>query len=112
MTRDGWLVSNGNVLASAEHALTHKDRGKGLLGRDMAEGALVLENTKWIHTIGMRFAIDVAHVDEANVVIRVSQMVPNRVGPYVRDAKRVIEAQAGAFERWGLRLGDVVELRE
>ena len=24
----------------------------------------------------------------------------------------IIEAEAGAFERWGLRLGDVVELRD
>ena len=112
MIRDGWLVSNGNVLASAEHATTHKDRGKGLLGRDGIEGALVLESTKWVHTIGMRFAIDVAHVDEENVVIRVGQMPPNRIGPYVRRAARVVEAQAGAFDRWGLRLGDVVELRE
>lgn len=112
MTRDGWLVSNGNVLASAQHATSHADRGRGLLGRSGIEGALVLERTKWVHTIGMKFAIDVAHLDEQGIVVRIGHMPPNRIGPYVKKAARVVEAEAGAFGRWGLRVGDVVELRE
>ena len=35
-----------------------------------------------------------------------------RMGWPVRDAAWVIEAQAGAFERWNLRVGDTVELRD
>ena len=112
MTRDGWLVSKGNVLASAQHATSHADRGRGLLGRDGIEGALVLERTRWVHTIGMRFASDVAHLDADGKVVRIAHMPPNRIGPYVKQAARVVEAQAGAFERWGLRVDDVVELRE
>jgi uncharacterized protein len=112
MTRQCWLVSKGNVLASAELATSHADRGKGFLGRDHAEGALVLENTRWIHTLGMRFTLDVAYVDTAGVVLRTARMRPYRVGPFVRGAARVVEAQAGSFERWGLRVGDTVELRE
>lgn len=112
MTRDGWLVSNGNVLASARHATSHADRGKGLLGHSGIEGALVLERTKWVHTIGMKFAIDVAHLDAQGVVLRIGHMPPNRIGTYVKKAARVVEAEAGAFDRWGLRVGDVVELRE
>jgi uncharacterized membrane protein (UPF0127 family) len=112
MTRPCWLVSKANVLASAELATSHADRGRGFLGRDHAEGALVLDHTRWIHTIGMRFTLDVAYVDRDGIVIRTSRMRPYRIGPFVRDAARVVEAQAGSFERWGLRLGDVVELRE
>ena len=112
MTRECWLVSNGNVLASAELAESHADRGRGLIGRDGIEGALVLERTKWIHTLGMKFAIDVAHLDSTGLVVKISHVRPHRLGAYVRGAARVVEAQAGAFERWGLRLGDIVELRE
>ncbi len=112
MTRDAWLVSNGTVLASAEHATSHADRGKGLLGRTSIEGAMVFDRTRWVHTIGMKFAIDVAHLDADGVVIRISHMPPNRIGSFVHKAARVVEAQGGAFERWGLQLGDVVEIRE
>lgn len=112
MTEQAWLVSNGNVLASAEHATSHAARGKGLLGRDGLEGALVLDRTRWVHTIGMKFPIDVAHLDAAGVVVKITRMPPNRIGGYVRGASRVVEAEAGAFSRWGLHLGDVVELRE
>jgi hypothetical protein len=112
MTRDGWLVSNGNVLASAELATSHTDRGKGLLGRDGVAGALVLDRTRWVHTIGMKFPIDVAHLDGEGMVLRVTHMAPNRIGSYVHAAARVVEAEAGAFERWGLKPGDRVELRE
>ena len=38
-------------------------------------------------------------------------LAPWRVSPLLRDTAIVIEAEAGAFERWRLRVGDVVELR-
>jgi uncharacterized protein len=40
------------------------------------------------------------------------QMHRRRVGVPVWSATTVIEAEAGAFARWGLRVGDVVEIRE
>ena len=112
MTRQCWLVSNGTVLASAERADSHRDRGKGLIGRDGVEGAMVLSRPRWVHTFGMRFAIDVAHLAADGTVLHVTTLVPHRFGAPVWNARTVVEAEAGAFERWGLRLGDVVELRE
>ncbi len=112
MTRECWLVSNGTVLASAEQAETHQERSKGLLGRHGAEGAMVLPRTRWVHTLGMKFAIDVAHLDGKGVVLRISHMAPHRIGPIVWSARSVVEGEAGSFERWGLHVGDVVELRE
>jgi len=38
-------------------------------------------------------------------------MQRHRVGVPVPTARMVIEAQAGAFARWGLRVGDEVEIR-
>ena len=45
-------------------------------------------------------------------MIKTLQMHRNRVGVPVARSRRVIEAQAGAFARWGLRVGDVVEIRD
>jgi len=38
-------------------------------------------------------------------------MVPMRMAVPRRRGRTVIEAQAGAFERWGLQVGDHLELR-
>jgi uncharacterized membrane protein (UPF0127 family) len=112
MSRECWLVSKGAVVAAAERAVTHRERGRGLLGRDGVEGAMVLDHTRWVHTIGMRFPIDVAHVRTDGTVERIVHLRPNRIGPWVRAADWVVEAEAGAFERWGLHTGDVLEVRE
>ena len=108
-----WLVNHdAHVLASAEVAEGRSARRKGLLGRDHMEGALVLRRCRWIHTIGMRFPIDVAYLDEDGVVIKTMQMHRHRVGVPVWRGDLVIEAEAGAFARWGLRVGDVIDVRD
>ena len=112
MTSQCWLVSGGHVLASAERASDHRSRVRGLLGRPEFEGALVLSNCRSVHTVGMKFDIDVAYLDVDGVVLKVAHMRRNRVGKPVWKANTVVEAQAGAFARWGLKVGDQVELRE
>ena len=81
-----WLVSDARVLASAEVADAGAARGRGLLERDGFEGAFVIEPCRWIHTIGMRFPIDVAYVDADGVVVKTIQMHRHRVGIPVRPA--------------------------
>jgi len=112
VTAECWLVSAGHVLASAERADDRRSRARGLLGRPGYEGALVLSKCRSVHTIGMQFAIDVAYLDADGIVLKVAHMHRNRVGMPVWKATTVVEAQAGAFERWGLKVGDQVELRE
>jgi len=107
-----WLVCNTRVLASAEVADTKATRSKGLLGRDGIDGAIVLRPCRQIHTIGMRFPLDVAFLDAEGEVIRIVRMRRHRLGLPVFRARTVIEAEAGAFGRWGLHLGDVIEVRE
>ena len=106
-----WLVRDGEVLAAAEIADDARARRRGLLGRDGFEGAFVLRPCRHVHTIGMRFAIDVAFCDATGTVLRTCTLARWRVSPIVRRAAFVIEAEAGAFERWRLRGGDRVELR-
>jgi uncharacterized protein len=107
-----WLLSEARVLASAEIAANGSDRRRGLRGRESVDGALVIESCRWVHTLGVRFPIDVAYVDESGVVIKIVRMPPWRIGAPVKHGRWVIEAATGAFERWGLSVGDVVEVRD
>lgn len=106
-----WLVTEGRVLASAETAADRRARRRGLLGRDDIHGAFVLTSCRWVHTLGMRFPLDVAYVDADGTVVKTVRMRRHRLALPVWRARMVIEAEAGAFGRWGLRVGDVVELR-
>lgn len=99
------------MLASAELANDRRARRRGLLGRRGIEGALVLSPCRAVHTIGMRFDLDVAFLDGAGVVVKIVHMRRQRIGIPVSAARSVVEAEAGAFERWGLHVGDIVEVR-
>ena len=106
-----WLLREGEVLAAAELADGFGQRLRGLLGRDGVEGALVLTHSRSVHTLGMRFPLDVAFCDGNLRVIDTVVMRPYRVGRPRLRARCVIEAEAGAFERWRLRRGDQLEIK-
>lgn len=105
-------MSDARVLATAEVASDRSGRRRGLLGRDHVDGALVITPCRWVHTLGMKFDLDVAHLDEDGRVVKVCTMRRHRLGLPVAKSHHVIEAERGAFERWGLRVGDVVEIRD
>jgi len=107
-----WIVRDGQVLASVDVADSFGARLKGLLGRDGIDGALLLRPARSVHTLGMRFPIDVAHLDRDLHVLRTCTMRPWRLGRPVAHAHCVLEAEAGAFGSWELHPGDVLELRE
>ena len=102
------------MLASADVARRPRERTVGLLGRDVGSvsGALVLRPCRQVHTLGMRFTIDVAFCDREGVVLRTVTVPPWRVTCVVWRSGFVVEAAAGAFERWQLRAGDTVEVKE
>ncbi|MFE1765834.1 DUF192 domain-containing protein [Streptomyces angustmyceticus] len=88
-----------------EIAASYRARTRGLLGRDGIEGALLLTPAGSVHTFGMRFAIDVAYLSRDFTVLAVRTMRPGRLGlPRLR-ARHVLEAEAGAMARWGVRPG-------
>ena len=106
-----WLLRDGDVLASIEVAHGIGSRARGLLGRGGFDGALLLRPAKQVHTIGMRFALDVAFLDRDLTVLATTSMRPWRIGaPRVR-ARAILEAEAGSFERWHLAIGDVLEIK-
>lgn len=111
MVAVAWLLREGEVLASLEVAESRRDRRRGLLGREGVDGALLLRPARSVHTLGMRFPIDVAFCDADLRVIRVVRMPRHRVSRVVWRARAVIEAEAGSFDRWNLRPGDELEVK-
>ncbi|OEJ94611.1 DUF192 domain-containing protein [Streptomyces thermolilacinus] len=94
------------VEVPVEIAASYRTRARGLLGRDGIDGAMLLTPCGSVHTFRMRFAIDVAYLDRRlRVIAVVPGMRPGRLGLPRPRARHVLEAEAGALERWGVRPG-------
>jgi uncharacterized membrane protein (UPF0127 family) len=112
MRSPGLLFDGQPAGVPVELAADRATRRRGLLGIDGIDGVLVLEPCRQVHTIGMRFPIDVAFCDRAGVVLRVMTMRPGRLSRVVWRSRSVLEGPAGVFAGWGLHPGVVVDLRE
>ncbi|MFZ9795160.1 MAG: DUF192 domain-containing protein [Ilumatobacteraceae bacterium] len=108
---DAWLVTQGRVLASATVAETRAQRRRGMLGQRQPEFALVLANCRWVHTIGMQCELAIAYLDDESRIVKLQRLRPMRLPLPVLAARKVVEARAGSFDRWGVRVGDIVEVR-
>jgi hypothetical protein len=53
----------------------------------------------------------VAFLSEDLTVVRLARLKPWRVAPRRRGVSSVMQAEAGALERWGVRVGDQLEIR-
>ncbi|GAB6875432.1 DUF192 domain-containing protein [Thermaerobacter litoralis] len=102
-------LTRGSVLGTAVAvAATWRSRRRGLLGRqglDPGEG-LWLWPCRWVHSLGMAFALDVAHLDRQGVVVAAYRLAPGRVGPPIWRGASVLELPAGTLESTGTRRGD------
>jgi len=107
-----WLLREDEVLATLEVADGFGARLRGLLGRDGIDGVLLLKPARSVHTIGMRFPIDVAFCSSDFVVLRVVTMKRYRLGRPCLKAACALEAEAGAFVHMELHPGDQLEIRE
>ena len=73
---------------------------------------MLIRRTRGVHSIGMRFAMDVAFLDADLVVLDCVTLKPFRATYPRFRARCVLEAEEGAFERWGLKVGDQLEIKE
>ncbi|MGW7464079.1 DUF192 domain-containing protein [Streptomyces xantholiticus] len=106
------LTIDGRPVAEVEIAATYGTRRRGLLGRDGIAGAMLLTPCNGVHTIGMRFPIDVAYLDRELRVLAVRTMRPWHVGlPRLR-ARVVLEAEAGRMAAWGVRTGSQLTITQ
>lgn len=107
-----WLIRDGDVLA----ALEGRRPGwvKGL------QGAVVLRGPALLQTLTTSVSLDVAWcVAEEDregrdclVVRRIGCLPARRMGRPHLGTRPLVVAGQGAFERWHLRVGDRLEIRE
>ncbi len=84
-------------------------RMRGLIGRSgLGKGeGLLLMGTQGIHTVGMRFAIDVLFLNADGWVIHsIHALKPFRVSPFIRNSTMVLELPAGILHETGTQVGD------
>jgi uncharacterized membrane protein (UPF0127 family) len=76
------------------------ERRRGLAGLDDLPGdrGLLLPRTRSVHTLGMRFALDLIWLDAAGAVVRVDRGVPPRRARSCLAARAVVEVRAGAAD--------------
>jgi uncharacterized protein len=102
---------NGRTVATTLlTAFDSKTRRTGLLRHDsLPEGsALIIAPSNAVHTIGMRFAIDIAFVRRDGSIVKVSKALPPwRMAAALR-AFAVVELAAGALEAAGTVVGDTL----
>ena len=97
-----------------EVAVTRRDRRKGLLGRSGLEpaSALIIAPCFSIHTLFMRFDIDVVFVDEDGRAVKVVRdMTPWRIAVNPT-AHAVVELPAGSLRDRQVNVGDRLYLLE
>jgi uncharacterized protein len=110
--RSGWLLRDGDVVCALEMADSPAERRNGLRGRNGCEGALHLEGARTVLTAGMKFPIDVAFLSSDLTVLRVRRLKPWRVALGSPNTRSLVQAEAGSLERWGVQVGDKLEVRQ
>jgi uncharacterized membrane protein (UPF0127 family) len=107
-------AATGRLLASrVEKADDAASRSKGLLGRASldAEEGLWIVPCPMIHTLFMKFPIDVIFLTKDLSVARVIEnLKPWRLSPWVLSAYSVLELKGGVL-LGSVRAGDRLELR-
>ena len=91
------LTSDRGIRIEAEVAETREERRRGLLRRQrLAPGrALLIPNASSIHTLGMRFPIEVAFLDRDMTVLAVRRLPPGRLTIPRRRRRHVLECAVG-----------------
>src|SRR5579863_9489232 len=109
-TRQRFLATDLSV------ADTHWTRLRGLLGTrkdDFRNGCgLWIRPCRGVHTLAMRFPIDVLYLDCAGTVVHVEHnLQPWRFSPVRMQATSVLELPSHTVARTGTALGDRIEIK-
>jgi uncharacterized membrane protein (UPF0127 family) len=110
--RSGWLLRDGDVVCALEMPDSPAERREALKSRNGWEGALHLEGARSVHTVGLAFPVDVAFLSTDLTVVRLATLKPWRIAVGGRGARSAVQTHAGSLERWGVRVGDRLEVRE
>lgn len=107
------LYINGRFFGSVGIADSFHLRLRGLLGRDFSRfDGLLIRPCADIHTMFMKYPIDVLFVNNDGEIVRIAAQVKPWV-PFIgaKNSKVVIELPAGRAEEWALHAGDCVSIQ-
>ncbi|MEW6130952.1 MAG: DUF192 domain-containing protein [Acidobacteriota bacterium] len=110
-------TKNTLLALEVEKAATSWSRIKGLLGRradefSVGKGLWILPS-QGVHTIGMKFPIDVVYLDSKFRVVHLyQQLSPFRIAALKSAARSVIELPAGVLALTQTAVGDLLEISE
>jgi uncharacterized membrane protein (UPF0127 family) len=108
--------SRGTCLAeNVQIARTHWARLRGLIGTTASSflpgQALWIVPSRGVHTLAMRFPLDLVYLDRLNKVIDLQEgMEPWRFAPINFAAASVLELPKGTIRRTGTTRGDKIEI--
>lgn len=100
------------VATDVEQAHGFLARARGLLGRRVFDpgAALVLAPCKSVHSLGMRFEIDLLFLSSDGTVLKSRPLPPWRISPFVWHAHWTIELPAGTIAHTQTQDGDIIRL--
>ncbi len=111
MKSSHYIVFNNGYKIYLSFKKTFWQRLKGLLGEKKLMGwqGVVLVGSKQIHTLGMKFPIDIVVMDKENRVIDfVGNFQPNRISRFYRNAKYIIELGVGEENKKLFKIGEKI----
>jgi len=108
-TRRAYLATQLSI------ADTHWSRLRGLMGADpeilpFGSGLWIIPS-HGVHTLVMRFPIDVAYLDKGKIIIYIAHnLKPWRVAPVSMKTSSVLELPANTLKATGTTVGDEIEI--
>jgi len=107
-------LTKGNVVVSSlVVATTWEDRRRGLLDRSRLEPGegMLLEPCRSVHTVGMKFPIDIVFLDRERRVVGIKAAVkPGSLSNTCLRAYSTLELPAGAAAAKRLEVGDTLQV--
>jgi len=90
------------------------ERTRGLLGRPALDWgqALWIESCSSVHTVGMRYPLDLAFIDASGRVQKLVRHVRPWRAAMAWGARATLEMRSGQLDRCALRVGSVVRWQE
>jgi len=85
-------------------------RMKGLMFKNTINKGLLLKPANSIHTLFMKFPIDVVYIDKSSKIIKVSKnMKPWKISNIVLKSHAILELPEGTINKYRIKVSDVVE---
>jgi len=103
---------NGHEIERVKHAQHWRQRLVGLLTTsESCFTGIVIDPCNSIHTIGMRYPIDVVFADSDHVVVRIFKNVrPFKFCLGGRNARYTVELPTGSIEKYDINAGNSFQL--